>query len=336
MDRQILIASITDAVEKWETEAQTHFKAGILKSMQNRKEGELSQFLQRMDTTGNEWGFHSSDPVARQISRKIQELILEEGSALLNSDALDIARQRPVVFLGNHLSYIDANLMDFLLNEAGYNDIARKLTVLVGPKVFTLPIRRFASLCFSTIKLAQSPSRASGEAIMPRRKVAKLAYETLATAQKCQNRGNHLLIFVEGSRSRSGGMQRILSATVRYLDHPGTIIIPFGLWGTERLMPIKGNSIYRSTAMIHLGNPISSPALLERCRNNRMIFADTIGYLISDLLPTPYKGIYHGPSEEMLEARNLATQFTKDLKNTQLLPSHYPERKTELTQRKPI
>ncbi len=320
MDRKILIASITDAVKKWKTEAQTHFKTDIIKSLRNRNESELNQLLERMDTTGNEWGFHSFDPVARQISRKIQELLLEEGSALLNSDVLDIARQQPVIFLGNHLSYIDANLMDFLLNEAGHHDIAKKLTVLVGPKVFTLPIRRFASLCFSTIKLAQSPSRASGDAVMPRRKVAKLAYETLATAQKRQNRGDHLLIFVEGSRSRSGGMQRILSATVRYLDNPGTIIIPFGLWGTEQLMPIKDNSIYRSKAMIHLGMPIDASDLIKQCQNNRMMLADTIGYLISDLLPTEYQGVYQGHSEEMMEARNLATQL-----NTRRLPQTYPE-----------
>ena len=47
------------------------------------------------------------------------------------------------------------------------------MTVLVGPKVYMLAVRRLASLCFGSIKIPQSQSRASGEAVMPRREVAR-------------------------------------------------------------------------------------------------------------------------------------------------------------------
>ena len=64
--------------------------------------------------------------------------------------------------------------------DAGYAEVANGLTVLAGPKVFAKPIRRMASLCFGAIKMPQSQSTASGEAVMPRREVARLAQETLA------------------------------------------------------------------------------------------------------------------------------------------------------------
>ena len=96
------------------------------------------------------------------------------------ASALDFARSQPVFFIANHLSYIDANVIDALLVDAGYAEVANGLTVLAGPKVFALPIRRMASLCFGAIKMPQSQSTASGEAVMPRREVARLALATLA------------------------------------------------------------------------------------------------------------------------------------------------------------
>ena len=104
-------------------------------------------------------------------------------------------------------------------------------------------------------------------------------------------------------------MQRILPAIGRYLDPPGTMIIPFGLWGTERLMPIEDEGLYRSTAMLHLGSPVAAADLFSQSQNNKLVIADTIGYLISDLLPEAYKGVYQGVSEKMKKARELATML---------------------------
>ena len=68
-------------------------------------------------------------------------------------------------------------------------EVADRMTVLVGPKVYMLPVRRLASLCFGAIKIPQSQSRASGEAVMPRREVARLAMQTLqSVAQRYARR----------------------------------------------------------------------------------------------------------------------------------------------------
>ena len=37
----------------------------------------------------------------------------------------------------------------------------------------------------------------------------------------------HLLVFSEGSRSRTGGMQRALAAVARYLEEPFARVVPF-------------------------------------------------------------------------------------------------------------
>ena len=66
---------------------------------------------------------------------------------------------------------------------------------------------------------------------MPRREVARLALETLASVAERRAKGDHLLVFVEGTRSRTATMQRVLPAAARYFEPPGTQIVPLGLSG---------------------------------------------------------------------------------------------------------
>ena len=67
-----------------------------------------------------------------------------------------IAASRPVFLVVNHLSYVDANVLDALLVSSGQRAVADRMTVLVGPKVYMHPVRRLASLCFGAIKIPQS------------------------------------------------------------------------------------------------------------------------------------------------------------------------------------
>jgi 1-acyl-sn-glycerol-3-phosphate acyltransferase len=232
--------------------------------------------------------------VAKRISRLAHSLILLRGSGLDGDENLTAARERPVVFLGNHLSFVDANAIDALLAESGFADLTERLCVIVGPKVFAEPLRRLASLCFGTIKIPQSASRASGEAVMGIRDVARLAARTLRCVRERQALGDHLLIFVEGTRSRTGGMQPVLTAVGRYIEHPGALVIPFGIWGTEELVPIGDERVHPARVRVRFGEPIEGAALRERSAN-RSELAESIGRSIARLLPAQYRGVYAEP-----------------------------------------
>src|SRR5260221_10851742 len=120
--------------------------------------------LDRLATTGATFAYYPPDPLARLIHYALAELAVTPGSALIDADHLTAARGRPVVLLSNHLSYSDANLLQILLMRAGFSDLADRLTVIAGPKVYSDPMRRFSSLCFGTIKTPQSSARSSEEA----------------------------------------------------------------------------------------------------------------------------------------------------------------------------
>ena len=225
VDREALIGRIADLLAEWGAGERFALVQQIATQVADVDDAQLAAFPARLATTGQTWGYHPPDPVCRRISRIAHGLVLRPGSGLVATDALAYARRQPVFFIANHLSYIDANVIDALLVDAGFAEVANELTVLAGPKVFALPIRRLASLCFGAIKMPQSQSTASGEAVMPRREVARLAQETLLTVEERRQKGDHLMVFVEGTRSRTATMQRVLPAAARYFEAPGTQVV---------------------------------------------------------------------------------------------------------------
>jgi len=308
VDREALSGRIADLFVEWgagERDAVLGRIAGLVASCDD---AELEAFPTRLATTGQTWGYHPYDPVGRRLSRLAHGLVLRPGSGLEPSDALAAARQGPVFFIANHLSYIDANVIDALLAGAGYADVADGLTVLAGPKVFAKPIRRMASLCFGAIKMPQSQSTASGEAVMPRREVARLAQETLLTVEARRRAGDHLLVFVEGTRSRTGSMSRVLPAAARYFEAEGTQIVPLGLWGTEQLMRVETETVTPSEVHARAGRAIDAAKLFERAGGKRPVVADALGYLIADLLPPAYRGEY-ASADVAPVARAVASSF---------------------------
>ncbi len=309
MERETLIGRIADLLAEWGAGERSALVQRIAQKVSDADDAELEAFPARLATTGRTWGYHPPDPICRRISRIAHGLVLRPGSGLEPSDALPFARAQPVFFIANHLSYIDANVIDALLVGAGYDDIADGLTVLAGPKVFALPIRRLASLCFGTIKMPQSQSTASGEAVMPRREVARLAQETLLTVEERRQKGDHLMVFVEGTRSRSAAMQRVLPAAARYFEAPGTQIVPLGLWGTEHLMRLETEKVTPSEVHVRVGRVLDAVELFERAGGKRPVVADALGYLIADLLPPEYRGEYAGEATA-LAARHVASSFS--------------------------
>jgi 1-acyl-sn-glycerol-3-phosphate acyltransferase len=271
------------------------------------EDAEIARFVHRLLTTGASWGYHPPDPLARRINHAMAELLLEPGSELDAASRLAPAAGEPIVLVANHLSFADANLLEALLHAGGHEAVAARLTVLVGPKVFSEPYRRLSSLCFGAIKLAQSPSRASGDALMPRREVARVAAETLGAVAERRAAGDHLLVFVEGTRSRDARMQRALPAVSRYLDGADALVFPVGIHGSERLVPVGEERVHRTRAGARIGPALRAGRLRTLAGGKRGLVADALGVAIAALLPAEYRGAYSDDAAELDAARAIAT-----------------------------
>jgi 1-acyl-sn-glycerol-3-phosphate acyltransferase len=259
----------------------------------------------RLAGAGTDWNYYPGDPLARHIHHVLADRVLEHEPVLLGAEHLADVADKPLVIFANHLSYSDANALEVLLQRAGATRLADRLTVVAGPKVYSSVRRRFSSLCFGTIKVPQNSERATDEAVMNAREMARAARRSIQVAKERLRLGEALLVFAEGTRSRSGGMQQLLPGVARYLDWPAASVLPVGIVGTERLFPIGQDSLSPVRIVIRIGRPIPASALVERARGNRRLIMDSVGAAIAALLPQAYRGAYADDGPHLEGARNL-------------------------------
>jgi 1-acyl-sn-glycerol-3-phosphate acyltransferase len=247
------------------------------------------------------WRYHPPDPLARRIHHLLADRYLQTDSRVMGAERLAGLASRPVVLFANHLSYSDANVIQALLHRSGAVGLADRLTALAGPKVFSNRQRRFSSLCFGTVKVPQSAELSSEEAVMSARDVARAARESIDAARERLGLGDALLLFGEGTRSRTAAMQRLLAGVARYLDVPGTWVLPVGLAGSESLFPIDQTRIHPARIVMYVGHAVPAERLLARASSDRRVVMDAIGLAIAALLPAQYRGVY-GRDEDFPEA----------------------------------
>jgi 1-acyl-sn-glycerol-3-phosphate acyltransferase len=253
--------------------------------------GAIDALSAHLAGAGADWIYYPRDLLARQIHHALAPRVLKD-PVVSGIEHLDEVTGRPVCIFANHLSYSDANVLDVVLHNVGAGSLADRLTVVAGPKVYSSVTRRFSSLCFGTIKVPQNSERSTDEAVMNPREVGRLARRSIQIAHERLALGEALLVFAEGSRSRSGQMQQFLSGTARYLGARHVWVLPVGLAGTERLFPIDGSGLKAAPISVSFGRPLSADALRDHTRGDRRKMMDAIGHAVAAVLPEPYRGVY--------------------------------------------
>ena len=254
--------------------------------------GALESLSARLLGAGAEWAYYPHDPLARRIHHALAPRVLQPAPVVKGAHHLDAVKDKRLVIFANHLSYSDANVVEIVLRSAGAGWLADRLTAIAGPKVYSNVMRRFSSLCFGTIKVPQSSERSSEDAVMNPRDLARAARRAIHIAQERLLLGEALLIFAEGSRSRTGQMQEFLPGTARYLELPDTWVLPIGMTGTEKLFPIDASALHAVPITVSVGRAIPASGLRERVRKDRRLMMTAIGGAVADLLPDEYRGVY--------------------------------------------
>jgi len=292
LDRDALVAAIMTFLAN-----QDHLdeiRASIEAEIDSAGQEALADLNRRLVATGADWTYYERDPLARRLHQRLADRILLSGSTLVGVDHLAAIVGKPVVIVANQLSYSDANLVEVLLSRAGAagRSVSDRLTVIAGPKVYSSLKRLFSSLCFGTIKTPQSSAVSSENAVMNAREVARAARQSIDAAHERLFRGDALLVFAEGTRSRSREMQQTLTAVTRYFDFPDVWVLPAGIIGTEEMFPIGEDGLHPVRAIATIGPPIEARALHDDAGGDRRRMMDIVGAKIAELLPADYRGAY--------------------------------------------
>jgi 1-acyl-sn-glycerol-3-phosphate acyltransferase len=258
----------------------------------------VAELGRRLVTAGTDWAYYPRDLLARRVHHVLADLVLQHEPIASGTGHLDGIADVPVVAFANHLSYSDANAVDLILERSGRSGLAARLTVVAGPKVYSDIRRRFSSLCFATIKVPQSSTRSSEDAVMTPRDVARAAHRVIDIARDRLRAGDAILVFPEGTRSRSGAMSPFLPGVARYLDLHDAWILPVGITGTERLFPVGVDSITPGPIGLRFGRPVPARALTQGAGGSRRLAMDCVGFAIAALLPSEYRGVYGDAARE--------------------------------------
>ncbi|APC38817.1 lysophospholipid acyltransferase family protein [Clostridium estertheticum] len=182
----------------------------------------------------------------------------------------------PIIFICNHLSNADGIIMNRLLKD-------NNVTFVAGVK---LTDNRLTKLGFFVAKTIQvHPNSPDKDAI------SKIV-NTL-------KQGNNIMMFPEGTRSRSGKMIEGKRGLILMAKLSKATILPMGIWGTEKLLPIDESDMalerfHHADVNISIGDSIMIPSKnKDEARDeyyDRVMNEIMSG--IAVLLPEQYRGVY--------------------------------------------
>lgn len=184
--------------------------------------------------------------------------------------------KKPVIFICNHLSNSDALVLGKVLKS-------ENLTFVAGAKLNENPLTQLGMSMTKTITI--KPNSADKEAI--------------SRIIKTLKGGTSILIFPEGTRSRTGAMGEARKGVVLIQKLSNASIVPIGIYGTEKLLPISHKDMalenfHNAKVYVNIGLQLNIPVKKngENKHDYEDRMADFFMYKISELLPERYRGVY--------------------------------------------
>jgi len=182
----------------------------------------------------------------------------------------NIPSQGPLLVVANHLSLADPPLLGVSLS--------RKVTFMAKKELF-----RFRLIGYFIGSLgAFSVHRGRLD-----RKAMRQTYQILAD-------GLALVMFPEGTRSRSGRLRPAFSGPALIAVRSGAPILPVGIIGTEKIRGVTW-LLRRPQITVNIGHPFYlSPVSSRLTKAELAELTNSIMGHIAELLPLEYRGDYGG------------------------------------------
>lgn len=183
----------------------------------------------------------------------------------------------PFIFIGNHLSNADGLVLDKVLRK-DYDPY-----FIAGVKLDGEALTNIGTRLVKNIKI--KPNSADRESL------SKIVKEVKS--------GQNIVIFPEGTRSRTGEMIEAKKGVLLIARLTKAKIIPFGMTGTQKLMPINDSDMgsekfHHAEVNIRFGTPLTLPSK-EKEEDKHEYEERSLKHLmkgIANLLPESYRGVY--------------------------------------------
>lgn len=228
-----------------------------------------------------------SEYLPREFVRHIANLIIDKllnKYASINVDGYENLKDvtRPIIFICNHLSNADGLVLNKVLSN-------ENVTFVSGVKLSNNSYTNLGNIAINTTSIIpNSPDRAGLE------KTIKLL-----------NDGKNIFIFPEGTRSRNGSMSEGKKGVLLIKKLTNASIVPIGLAGTEKLLPINQDDMAKekfqhAIVNVKIGKPIQiqDKDVSETKKEYETRMLNILMTSVAALLPKEYRGVYSGVLNE--------------------------------------
>lgn len=184
--------------------------------------------------------------------------------------------EKPILFICNHLSNADGLLINKVLKN-------QEITFAAGAKLSDNPLTSLGVYVTKTITIR--PNTPDKEAISG---IIKILRE-----------GKNVLIFPEGTRSRTGSMIKAKKGIILIQRLSKASIVPLAIYGSEELLPVHDKDMgkerfHHAKVTLSIGKKVELPSKNQE-EDKHEYEERAMSFLmgkIAELLPERYRGIY--------------------------------------------
>lgn len=286
-------------LEGWETTLPAEIIPDVQRYVFGMDDSLISEFLEKYENAGADWGFSEGSVLVKKCLNKVLNMLLNFD--VKNTDFLEEAlkdlkegKTDRLVIVSNHLSYSDANILavafDEYLEKYGFGD---QLSVIAGPKVFSHPLRKFASMHFNSLLIAQSQAVATLEVPLPIRVIARAA---AIVAEDIKQKVKIFLVFPEGKRSREGELHQFLPGVYRLIDTGEKVaVLPVSVIGGDKFLPVSCGFLNYTDVKINIGSSENIRDIVDKISHSPNLKQDVMDYLgrmVGSIHPEDRRGFY--------------------------------------------
>ncbi len=217
-------------------------------------------------------------PVATYLSKKILNRYLNKYATIQIEGSEHLQNiKKPTILVCNHLSNADGMVLNRVL--APINP-----TFVAGVKLSNNAVTNIGIRAVKTTNIKPNSADVKG---------IKKAVDLVKS-------GESILIFPEGTRSRSGSMIEAKRGILLIARMTGAPIIPMAIYGTEKLLPISkegdmsSETFHHADVVVRIGPQFEVPKR-DKGMDKKSYETNTLDLImksISNLLPREYRGFY--------------------------------------------